>query len=136
MERAMPTCTSCSPSSSSASTAAGFLINLGSETVWVGDEGTTEASGATRRFGLELSARYRISSWLFADAEATFIEPRYRADAGGGDAIPLAPTRTFEAGIGARRTFGDFTPFAAVRVRSMADRPAVEDGSLVAQASR
>lgn len=113
--------------------AAGFLIDLGSETVWVGDEGTTEASGATRRFGLELAARYRISNWLFADAEATFIEPRYRAGAGGGDAIPLAATRTFQAGIGARPTFGDFTPFAAVRVKSLADRPAVEDGSLVAQ---
>lgn len=113
--------------------AALFLMDIDSELVWVGDAGTTEASGATRRFGVELSGRYRISNWLFADAEATFVEPKYRANAGNGDAIALAPTQTFVAGIGARPTFGDFTPFASVRLKSIGDRPAVEDGSLIAQ---
>lgn len=61
------------------------------------------------------------------------MDPKYRANAGNGSAIALAPTRTFEAGVGARPTFGDFTPFASIRVKSIADRPATEDGSLVAQ---
>lgn len=113
--------------------AAAFLIDLDSEIVYVGDEGTTEPSGATRRIGLEVDARYRISNWLFADAAATFVDPKYRANAGNGGAVALAPTRTFEAGVGARPTFGDFTPFASLRVKSIADRPATEDGSLVAQ---
>jgi outer membrane receptor protein involved in Fe transport len=112
---------------------AAFLIDLDSEIVWVGDEGVTAASDATRRIGLELGGRYRISNWLFADAEATFVEPKYRANAGNGDAIALAPTRTFSAGVGVRPTIRDFTPFASVRVKSIADRPAIEDGSLIAQ---
>src|SRR6185295_17967764 len=74
--------------------AAAFLMDLDSEIVWVGDAGGTEASGATRRFGLELAARYHLASWLFADAEAVFVRPRYRTNAGNGDAVALAPTRT------------------------------------------
>jgi outer membrane receptor for monomeric catechols len=40
-------------------------IDLDSETVWVGDTGTTESAGATRRLGVELDstdARPRRSS--------------------------------------------------------------------------
>ncbi|MFO0589680.1 MAG: TonB-dependent receptor [Polyangiaceae bacterium] len=113
--------------------AAAFLLDLASEIVYVGDEGTTEASGATRRMGIEVDARYRIGNWLFADAAATFVDAKYQANAGNGGAVALAPTRTFEAGIGARPTFGQFTPFGAVRVKSIADRPANETGTLVAQ---
>jgi len=110
-------------------TAAGFWLDLASELVWVGDEGTNEASGQTRRYGLELGARYRIKNWLFADADATFTHARFR---GNGGAIPLAPTRTFTAGLAARPTFGQFTPFLAVRVKVLGDRPANEDESLTA----
>lgn len=112
--------------------AAGFLIDLESEIVWVGDEGRTEASGATRRFGLELTGRYQISNWFFADVETTIVEPRYRSNAGNGDAIALAPTFTFTAGVGFRKPFGDWTPFAALRLKAITDRPATEDGSLTA----
>ncbi len=113
--------------------AVGFLIDLGSETVWVGDAGTTEPSGATRRYGVELSGRYHLGNWLYADAEAVLVRPRYRENAGDGDAVALAPTRTFTAGIGARPTLGAYTPFGSVRVKSIADRPANEDGSLLAE---
>ncbi len=112
--------------------ATGFLMDLDSEQVWVGDEGTTEASGRTRRFGLELDARYRLAEWLYADASATFTSARYRDLPQGADEVPLAPRRTFSAGIGARRRFGDWTPFVSVRVRSIADRPANADASLTA----
>jgi outer membrane receptor protein involved in Fe transport len=111
-------------------TAAGFWLDLASELVWVGDEGTNEASRQTRRYGLELGARYRIKNWLFADVDATFTRARFR---GTGGAVPLAPTRTFAAGLSARPTFGNFIPFAAVRIKAIADRPATEDESLVAE---
>jgi len=112
--------------------AALFLIDVDSEIVWVGDEGTTEASGATRRFGGEFTARFQISDWFFSDAEVTVTNPRYRSNAGNGDAIALAPTFTFTAGAGFRKRFEDWTPFAAMRVKAITDRPAVEDGSLTA----
>ncbi len=113
--------------------AVGFLVDVASEQVWVGDEGTTEPSGRTRRLGLELDARYRLTDWLYADASFTLTSAKYRDLPSGEDEVPLAPRRTFSAGIGVRRKVGDFTPFFGFRVKSIADRPANEDGSLVAQ---
>ncbi|WP_437636754.1 TonB-dependent receptor [Sorangium sp. So ce854] len=113
--------------------AAGFLLDLDSELVWSGDAGATEPSGQTRRYGLELGARYRLGSWLFADVDATFTRARFRANAGNGSAVALAPTRTLTAGVGVRPTIGAFTPFAALRVKAIGARPATEDESLTAE---
>jgi len=113
--------------------AAAFLIDLDSELVFSGDAGTTEPSDPTRRYGIEVGGRYHIGNWLFADADATFVNARYSSNAGNGDAVALAPTKTFSAGIGARPTFGEFTPFGSVRVKSIGDRPAIEDRSLTAE---
>jgi TonB family protein len=113
--------------------ATAFLLDLDSELVWLGDEGTTEASGRTRRYGVEIGARYRMGSWLFADVDATFTRARFRSNAPSGNEVPLAPRRTLTAGIGVRPTFGSWTPFGSVRVKSLADRPANEDGSLTAR---
>ena len=113
--------------------AAGFLLDLDSELVWDGDTGTTQPSGPTRRYGLEVTGRWRFDGWLFADAAATFTHAEYRENAGNGTAIALAPTRTFTAGVGAMRSVGAWTPFGALRVKSIGDRPATSDGSLVAQ---
>ncbi|MBM4362422.1 MAG: TonB-dependent receptor [Deltaproteobacteria bacterium] len=112
--------------------AAAFVMDLDSELVWVGDDGVTEASGATRRLGLELSARVHLNGWLFADTDLTVTRARYRYEPEGADRIPLAPVRTFTAGVGARRQLGRVTPFGSLRVKTLSDRPATEDGSLVA----
>lgn len=111
----------------------GFLLDLDSEIVWSGDAGTTEPSGRTRRYGLEVGGRYRLQNWLFADADLTLVNAEYRENPGNANAVALAPTRTFTAGIAARPTFGDTTPFGALRVKSIADRPATEDRSLTAE---
>ncbi len=112
--------------------AAVFLIDLDSETVWVGDEGVTESSGATRRYGVEGTLRYKFADWLFTDAEATWTHGSYVGNAGNGGAIALAPIFTFTTGIGLRPTFGDFTPFFGSRLKAITDRPATEDESLTA----
>lgn len=113
--------------------AAGFLLDLDSELVWDGDTGTTQPSGATRRYGLELTGHWRLGGWLFADAAATFTHAEFRANAGNGSAVALAPTRTLTAGVGVMRRLDAWTLFGSVRVKSIADRPATQDGSLVAQ---
>ncbi len=113
--------------------AAGFLMDLDSELVWSGDAGTTEAAGRTRRYGLEIGGRYHFKNWLFADADATFTHAEFRVNAGNGQAVALAPRVTVTAGIGAQKKIGDFTPFASVRFKAIADRPAIEDESLTAQ---
>jgi outer membrane receptor protein involved in Fe transport len=109
-----------------------FLLDSTSELVWVGDEGTTEASPSSRRMGLELGGRAHFNGWLFADIDVTLTRARYRT---GSDAnrVPLAPTATLSAGLAAHPRFGDYRPFGSYRVRAMADRPANEDGSLTAQ---
>ena len=114
-------------------TAAAFLLDLDSELVWDGDTGTTTPSGPTRRYGVEVGGRWRLGNWLFADADATFTHAQYRVDAGNGDSVALAPTRTLTAGVGVTRKLGEWTPFGSVRVKSIADRPATQDGSLVAK---
>jgi outer membrane receptor protein involved in Fe transport len=113
-------------------TAVAFGLDLDSELVWSGDAGTTEASASSRRVGLELGARYAIASVFFADLDATFTSARFRDVPSEESAVPLAPRRTLSAGFGARPTFGAFTPFAALRVKHLGDRPANEDRSLTA----
>ena len=110
-----------------------FLLDLDSELVWVGDDGVTEASDASRRTGVELGGRARLGNWLFADLDATFTRAVFRVNAGNPNAVALAPTRTLTAGIGVRPSFGSYTPFAHLRLKSLADRPATEDESLTAQ---
>jgi outer membrane receptor protein involved in Fe transport len=113
--------------------AAGFLLDLDSELVWNGDTGTTTPAGATRRYGGELSGRYRMGNWLFADVDGVLAHGEFRVNAGNGSAIALAPTRTLTAGVGAARDLGRFTPFGGIRVKAIGDRPATQDATLTAQ---
>jgi outer membrane receptor protein involved in Fe transport len=108
--------------------AAAFRLDLDSEQVYVGDEGTTEPSGATTRLGLELGARAVYEGWLFADADVTFARARFDDSP---ELVPLAPTRTVSGGVGVRAPFGTF---GSLRARHVGDRPANGDGSLVAEA--
>jgi outer membrane receptor protein involved in Fe transport len=106
-----------------------FRLDLDSEQVYVGDEGTTEPSDPTSRIGAEVGARLYFGRWLFADADAAFTRAEYQTS-GGDKAVALAPTRTLTAGVGFRAPFGTF---GSIRVRSLADRPATEDESITAE---
>ncbi len=117
-----------------------YLIDLDSELVWNGDTGGTSPAGPTRRYGIEVSARYHFRNIVYADADFTVNHARYLENVGldgqpaqrcvtlpvptCGTFVGLAPIRTFSAGVGARPTFGNFTPSLEARVRSISDRPA------------
>jgi hypothetical protein len=105
-------------------------IDLDSELVWVGDEGVTEDSGATRRLGFEGEARLRITSFLFADLDVTYSDSRFRENAGNGNSVALAPRLTVSAGLSAATKFG---LRGAVRMLGITDRPATADEFLTAQ---
>jgi outer membrane receptor protein involved in Fe transport len=107
-----------------------FRLDLDSELVWVGDEGTTEARGATRRQGLEAEARLKVLPWLFADADATLTRATYVQNAGNGDAVALAPTLILSGGVSARHPSG---LYGRVGVLHLGDRPATEDRFLTAE---
>jgi outer membrane receptor protein involved in Fe transport len=107
-------------------------LDIDSETVWVGDEGTTEASGATRRLGVEGEARAEIRPWLFADADVTVSDAKFRDNAGNGRAVALAPRFTFSGGLAALHPSG---LRGGLRGLHIAERPATEDGFLRAEAA-
>ncbi len=116
-------------------TAVGFLLDLTQELTLDGDTDSTSPSGPTRRYGGELVGRYQLGHGLFADATFTIAHARYTdaADIAAGQVyVPLAPLRTFGAGIGAREPIGPVIVVASAYVRSMADRPATQDGTLTA----
>jgi outer membrane receptor protein involved in Fe transport len=107
-----------------------WALDLGSELVWVGDEGTTEARPATMRRGLEAEVRYRPLPWLRLDADVTWTYARFVEPTGGGTLIPLAPAFTWSGGVQVDSPIGIF---GSVRVLGLSDRPANETGSIVAQ---
>jgi len=107
--------------------AALWILDLDSELVFVGDEGTTEASGPTRRWGVDFEARYSLFPWLLADLDLSYADPRFRVT---GKAIPLAPTVLMNGGLTAFFT-DSFS--GALRARYLDDRPANENHSLTAR---
>ena len=116
-------------------TAVGFLLDLQSELTVDGDTDSTDATGSTRRYGGEFVGRYQLGHGLYADTTLTVAHARYTDAvdvAAHQTLVPLAPSRTFSAGVGAREPIGPVTVLASVYVRSMADRPATQDGTLSA----
>jgi outer membrane receptor protein involved in Fe transport len=110
--------------------AAGFGIKLGSETVWVGDEGTTEESDPTLRYGAELEGRYELTPWLFADLDATLTHGEFTGNGGNASAIALAPTFVLQGGLSVRHPAGIT---GRLGVFHIGDRPATEDRFLTAE---
>lgn len=71
-------------------TATLWRLDLKSELVLVGDEGTTEIRGATRRQGVEVAVRGQVWGPLYVNGSFTWTHAEFR----NGDAIPLAPEYT------------------------------------------
>ena len=70
--------------------ATAWRLDLQSELVFVGDEGTTEIRGPSRRQGFEVAARGRVWGPLYVNGSFTWTDAEFR----NGDAIPLAPEYT------------------------------------------
>jgi outer membrane receptor protein involved in Fe transport len=80
--------------------------------------------------GAELSARYQITNWLFADLDLNYTKARAVGAPKGEDYVPLAPIFTSIGGLSAKTKtgFGGF-----LRYRTIGDRPANEDNSTIAE---
>ena len=104
-----------------------WWLDLGSELVFVGDEGTTEQRGPTRRWGVDFEIRAEVLPWLLLDYDLTYSDPRFRIT---GEAIALAPTLLMNGGLTAY-PIENFS--AALRVRFLDDRAANEDRSVIAR---
>ena len=100
------------------------------EFVYVGDAGIVEAGGKSRRMGIDLSGRYQIFNWLFADADINLTKPTAIGEVKGENYIPLAPKFTSIGGLTAKMKNG-FS--ASIRYRMIGNRPANETNSIIAE---
>jgi len=113
--------------------AALWTLNLENELVYVGDAGTTENKGSSRRTGIDFSARWQMIPSLIADVDFNFSE-NYLTESLFGQRkesdyhIPLAPTMTSTGGL----TYTHKKINASIRYRYMADRAANEANTVIA----
>ena len=117
------------PSESSRVSMDVWYLQLSSEQVWSGDNGGTEASDKTRRFGLDIEGSTDLTKWLSVDGNVTWAKSRFVANAGNAGAIALAPRWMGSAGVTAKRG----TSFVSLRGRGISDRAGNEDGTLTAE---
>lgn len=109
--------------------AALWSLLLDQEFVYVGDAGIVEPSGKTERYGVDLGLRTQLGEGLFADFDINYAFARSSTGPEGESFIPLAPALTSTGGINYKRN--DWS--TGLRYRYLADRPANEDNSIVAE---
>ncbi|MEL6651169.1 MAG: TonB-dependent receptor [Bacteroidota bacterium] len=108
---------------------AAWILASEQEFVYVGDAGIVEASGASLRRGIDLSARWQVFRYLFAEGDFTYTHARFTEAEAVEQFVPLAPVLTASGALNYVRPTG-FE--ASLRVRYLGDRPANEDYSLTA----
>ena len=107
-----------------------WYLDLEQEFVYVGDAGIVEPSGRSRRLGVDLGLRYQLTDWLFLDGDVNYAYARSIDEPEGADRIPLAPNFTTTGGLSVLHPNGWY---GGLRYRYVADRPANEDNSIVAE---
>ncbi|WP_375435580.1 TonB-dependent receptor [uncultured Hymenobacter sp.] len=109
---------------------AAWALHLQDELVYVGDAGITESTGPTRRFGLDVAARYQLTTRVFADLDMNYNRGRQVDAPAGANYIPLAPSFTSIGGLTLKAPSG---VNASLRYRYIDGRPANDDGSITAR---
>jgi outer membrane receptor protein involved in Fe transport len=106
-----------------------WYLHLASELVWNGDQGGTNASGPTERYGADVEGAYNPVPWLRFDANVTIAHSQFVQNAGNGNALALAPKLMGSGGV----SFVHGPSFVSLRGRGIADRPGNDAGTLTAQ---
>ncbi len=102
-----------------------WFLTSESELVFVGDAGTTEPKGSSKRHGVELTAFVRPIDWLALDASYSWSDGRFDDLPRGQDRIPGGLEHVIAAG--ATVTAGPFT--SSLRLRHFESYPLVEDNT-------
>ncbi len=102
-----------------------WLLDLESELVFVGDEGTTEIREESRRTGTELSMRLNPWEWLTIRGDVTYTDAEFRRT---GQSVPLAPEFTAFSSITTRLP-RDLS--CTVQMLAVGSRAAIEDRSVL-----
>ena len=101
-------------------------LEVENELVFVGDDGTTENKGASRRYGIDIGARYNINKHFSADIDwnisrSLFVEKPFGKTVAEDYFVPLAPRLTSTGGFIYHNEKG---LEASLRYRHLAARPA------------
>lgn len=103
-----------------------WALELESELVYVGDGGGTDASGKSKRYGLELGAVYTPRDWLIFDADYAWAHSRL-ADEPVDNRIPNAISNVISLGM----TLNDLGKWSGgLRWRYFGEAALVEDNSV------
>lgn len=108
-----------------------FSMKLDSELLYIGDAGTTEALGESKRRGIEIGALYAPKPWLLIDADITLTKARLLG-VGADDRIPNSVERTASLGLivdNLNRWSG------GLRLRYLGEAPLIEDNSVKSEAT-
>ena len=103
-----------------------FVLTLGSEIVFLGDAGTTEATRSSRRLGLEWVNRWTVRPGLALDLDVAATRARYTEADAAGSFIPGAPNVVVAAGVVYDTGSGIF---GGGRLRLFGPRPLTESGT-------
>lgn len=104
-----------------------YRLEVGSELLFVGDAGTTQAGRPSRRTGFELSNYYRANKWLTIDADVAFAKARFRGFDPSGNRIPGAVEGVASIALAVDK-LGPY--FGALQLRYFGPRPLIEDNSV------
>jgi hypothetical protein len=109
------------------STVSVWGLDLASELTFDGDTGETDASGPTRRYGVEFANFYHATPWLALDGDVAFTHARYLQQTNGGYDIANSIGTVVSGGmtVGA----GDGW-FGSLRGRYFGPQPIVETGQV------
>ncbi len=114
------------------STLSFWFLELDSELVFVGDGGSTEATGKSQRYGVELTNYYRPVDWLTLDFDVALSQSEFTGVPASDKEVPNSVGKTISGGITV-----DFPQglYGTMRVRHFDDMPLVEDGSVYADST-
>jgi outer membrane receptor protein involved in Fe transport len=104
-----------------------WALDLDSELLFVGDAGTTEASRASERRGIEVAAIWNPLTWLIVDADLAWSRARFSNPDPAGDRIPGAVENVASIGVAVDHPSGWF---GGARFRHFGEAPLVEDDSV------
>jgi outer membrane receptor protein involved in Fe transport len=102
-------------------------LKLDSELLFVGDAGTTEASRASERRGIEAAIIWNPLRWLIVDADLAWSRARFSDDDPAGDRIPGAVESVASVGLAVDHPSGWF---GGARFRHFGAAPLIEDDSV------
>jgi hypothetical protein len=104
-----------------------WTLRLESELVLSSDSGVTVPRGATRRYGVELTAAWHPQTWMRVDVDVAWTHARFSESDPAGQFLPNAPQQVAALGLEVNRPAGWF---GGAHLRYFGPTPLTQDGSV------